>query len=155
MAGAAQAQSDVYRFYVPRASSVARVEWSSPGAGWEVSVAFDSGRCEIACSYRRIRDRFSDTSLVHYLLRPPTTVRLYRDRQSEPETVIIDPAHVRHPKACAPASVEPDRPYAPPRNLVADHSPAMTDCGQATARDGAMVRAVSFHPAAHGAPLRI
>lgn len=123
MAGAAQAQSGVYRFYVPHAASVSKVEWRSLGAGWDVTVEFDSARCEIACSYRRVRDGFGPTSLAHYLLPPMTTIRLYREPGSIPETLLVDPAGLHYPRAGTRTRTLPDQPFVPSRGILAAADP--------------------------------
>lgn len=123
VAGAAQATSDVYRYYVPHSGAVTKVAWSSPGAGWDVTVGFDSERCEIYCAYRRVHDAFGPTALAHFLLPPMTVLRLYRDAGSKPETVVVDPAGLRFPRATVRDPMRLERTGIPGRGLAAVAGP--------------------------------
>ncbi|HEV2447858.1 MAG TPA: hypothetical protein VGS58_18140 [Candidatus Sulfopaludibacter sp.] len=123
LAGAAQAQSPVYRYYVPRAGAVSKVEWSSPGAGWDVSVRFDRERCEILCAYRRLRDPFGALSPAHNLLPPATVIRIYRGGGSAPETVIVDPAGARYPRAGRPVRQSAETMFVAGRSMAAEAGP--------------------------------
>lgn len=118
VAGAAQAEADVYRYYIHHSGPASKIEWSNPGAGWDVTVGFDSEHCAIYCAYRRIRDGFGPVALTHFLLPPPTVIRVYRDPSSAPETLTVDPAGLRHPRldccdgACPSQSGIPGRGFA-------------------------------------------
>jgi hypothetical protein len=118
LAGVTQAQN-VYKVYIPHSGPISKVEWSSPGAGWTVTVGFDRERCELYCAYRRVRDDFGSTALIHFLLPPASVIRVYGDPGTEPDTVIIDPAGLRFPRAGGRESAGGETPGIPTRGLFA------------------------------------
>ena len=118
LAGVTQAQN-VYKVYIPHSGPISRVEWSSPGAGWTVTVGFDRERCELYCAYRRVRDDFGPTALTHFLLPPATRIRLYGDSGSKPDMVTVDPAGLCFPRATGHATVGAERLGIPARGLIA------------------------------------
>jgi len=98
--------------------------------GWEVTVVFDTVKCEIYCVYRRIRHAFGRTPVVDLLLPPITVIRLYTNSESEPSTVIVDPAGLRRPAATSNVPVTEAKVYLPGRRLFtailvqeSDHEP--------------------------------
>jgi hypothetical protein len=127
LVGAAQAESKVYRYYVPHSGALSKVEWSSPGAGWDVSVGYDAVRCEVFCTYRRTRDSFGPTALSHFLLPPATTIRLYGDSGSNPETVIVDPAGLQFPHLNGREAMQFEWIGIPSRSAAATPAPADSD----------------------------
>jgi hypothetical protein len=154
LAGVTQAQN-VYKIYVPHAGPISKVEWSSPGAGWTVTVGFDRERCELYCAYRRVRDDFGPLALTHFLPPPATVIRVYGDPGSEPDAVTVDPAGVRFPRARGRESAGGETLGIPTRGLFAGmperesgHAPAVPR--NELSNSGRIVRAL---PAA--APLRI
>jgi hypothetical protein len=115
LAGILQAQP-VYKFYVPHAAPVSRIETASPGAGWEVTVSYDTERCVIACTYRRMR-------FARLLAPPVVALRIYADSASKPETVIVDPTNLRLPAALKDEPTTPDPLCLPARSLLAAAAP--------------------------------
>jgi hypothetical protein len=64
---------------------------------WEITVAVDTVRCEVHCSYRRVAQAFGQTTLVAHAAPPLTVIRLYTGAASNPATLIIDPARLNVP----------------------------------------------------------
>jgi hypothetical protein len=155
MVGAAQAESNVYRYYVPHSGALSKVEWSSPGIGWDVSVGYDAVRCEVFCTYRRTRDSFGPTTLLHFLLPPTTTIRLYGDSGSKPETVIVDPAGLRFPHLNGCEAMQFEWFGIPGRSVAA--IPAAVDSDRAAPRptSDSVLLPMAPRTLAAAAPLRI
>ncbi len=155
LVGAAQAESNVYRYYVPHSGAVSKVEWSSPGVGWDVSVGYDAVRCEVFCTYRRTRDSFGPTALSHFLLPPATTIRLYGDSGAKPETVIVDPAGLRFPHLNVREAVQFEWFGIPSRSVAA--TPAPADCDREPSRQtsDSVLLPMAPRTLAAAAPLRI
>jgi hypothetical protein len=155
MVGAAQAESNVYRYYVPHSGALSKVEWSGPGAGWDVSVGYDAVRCEVFCAYRRTRDSFGPTALSHFLLPPATTIRLYGDSGAKPETVIVDPAGLRFPHLHGREAVRFEWLGIPSRSAAA--IPVLADSDREPSRVASDYVLLPMAPRslAAGAPLRI
>ena len=110
LAGASQAQS-VYKVYVPHAGPVSKVETSSAGAGWDVTVSYDSQRCAIACTYRRLR-------MARLLAPPSAVIRVYTGSARNPHIVIVDPAGLGLPRAAARESTTREQPGLPSRAML-------------------------------------
>lgn len=155
LVGAAQAESNVYRYYVPHSGALSKVEWSSPGAGWDVSVGYDAVRCEVFCAYRRTRDSFGPTALTHFLLPPATTIRLYRDSGSKPETVIVDPAGLRFPHLDGREGIQFEWVGIPSRSAAAIPAPADSDCELSRPTSDCVLLPMAPRTVAAAAPLRI
>ncbi len=113
-----QAQN-VYKVYIPHSGPISKVEWSSPGAGWTVTVGFDHERCELYCAYRRVQDAFGPLALIHFLLPPATVIRVYGDPGSKPDAITVDPAGLHFPRATGRATVGAEQLGIPARGLIA------------------------------------
>jgi hypothetical protein len=144
--GAARAESDVYKFYLPHSNPPVRIEWSNPGVGWTVTVEFDSKRCEIFCTYRRV---------AHYLPPPPTVITIYRDFGSAPETRIVDPAGLRFPKAVGRPRLDADPAGLPERGLAALGALAQPAHHASSPRNESPILIPLPGPPLAAAPLRI
>jgi len=120
--------SQVFHIRVAISGPPSKIEWdmaySSFEAGatrvgdWEVTVAFDAAKCEIHCTYRRAQRAFGATSLADLWLPPVTTIRLYTDPESQPATVIVDPAGLRLPSAASKTLVTQEKLCVPGRRLA-------------------------------------
>jgi hypothetical protein len=145
----APAMCQVYDIRVPGAGASTRIETSvSYGGGWEVTVDFDAVRCELHCTYRRLR--FAGGLLP----RPATTIQVRTDFASKPITIVVDPAGLGLPSAVSVGSARSDDICASGRHFFAPSQ----SCESVDASRSPRARLPLYHPAnlhAATAPLRI
>lgn len=80
------------------AHAPARIDWSVVTAGeWDVTVGYDAARCEIYCAYRLKRDEFGRPRLSGLLAPPVAAIRIYRDAETAPEDIVVDPGGLEQP----------------------------------------------------------
>ena len=147
LAGAAQAQS-VYRVYVSHPGPVSKLEASSVGAGWDVTVSYDSERCAIACTYRRLR-------MARLLAPPAAVIRVYTGSARNPHLVIVDPAGLRLPHVAARESTTREQPGLPSRTMLEIEAGIQGARVPAPVHNPSPVPARIFPSVPAAAPLRI
>ena len=112
--------STTYTIPIPVAGPPEKVELYVDKVGdWEVTISFDSARCELYCAYRRIPDAFGRTGLINALLPPIAVVRIYTDPIAKPATVIVDPAGLRLRTVTGAATPTYEEACLPARRLFA------------------------------------
>jgi hypothetical protein len=97
-----------------------RIDWLVPQAGeWDVTVGYDTVRCEIYCSYRLKRDEFGRPRLTGLLLPPVAAIRIYAD-SGDSQEITVDPAGLGQPEIAAHPAAVPESVYLPGRRWEAN-----------------------------------
>lgn len=147
LAGLARAQN-VYTVYVPHPGPVSKVEASSAGAGWDVTVSYDSERCAIACTYRRLR-------MARLLAPPAAVIRVYAGSARNPQIVIVDPEGLRLPHVAARQSTIREQPGLPSRTMLEIEAGMHGACVPVVVHNPSPVPAPIIPSVPAAAPLRI
>jgi len=119
---------ETYVTYSSARASNVRVPPATSAGDWEVTVGFDAARCGIYCEYRRKRDPFGRTSLIHPLLPPITAIQFYTGYASKPTIVTIDPSGLSLPAASGNVPLIQERLYLAGRKLLTTLFRAIGSC---------------------------